>query len=177
MRRLVYIGVLVVVSAVTGVAMARSQSGEVSEGSGEITAHLRGTPEVKQCDAPNDHTFRAHGTFVGTLSSSDTRLTGRLRIRSTVTGDTDTGASIARGRLTVRNAHNGNVKLAGRFVAATTGLTDERFQGVIDAKLAHGGGQVVANFTVENPDENLTGQFGMDAPLVPTNKAVISTAC
>lgn len=178
MRRFIYTGALLLVSlVVTGLAVARSQSGEVREVSGEITAHVRGTPKLKNCDAPNDHTFQVRGKFLGTLSSSDARLAGDVEIKSTLTEDADTGAGISEGRVTVRNPHNGRVKLAGRYVAATTGLTDDRFQGVIDARLAHHGGRFVANFTVENPDENLTGEFGKDAPIVPTNKAVVSTAC
>jgi hypothetical protein len=36
----------------------------------------------------------------------------------------------------------------------------------------------VANLTfVQNPDLSITGQFGKDEPIAPSNKAVISTAC
>ena len=178
MKRTAAVGLLLLVGLVaTGIAVAHSRPGEAREVSGDISARAQGTPTIQQCGAPDDHTFRVRSVVVGTLSSPDARLAGDVKIEITTIGDVDTGAGIARGRLAVRSPANGHLKMVGRFVAATTGLTDERFQGVIDARLTRGGGQVVANFTVEAPDENLSGEFGKDAPFTPTNKAVVSTAC
>ena len=59
MRRAAYMGVLVLVSVVgAGIAVAASRSGEVSAVSGDIAAQLVGTPDIRQCGAPEDNTLR-----------------------------------------------------------------------------------------------------------------------
>lgn len=179
MRRAAYIGVLVLVSVVgAGIAVAASRSGEVSAVSGDVSAQLVGTPDIRQCGAPEDNTLRVRSTFEGTISSSDPRLAGDLKARTTLVIDNDTGDGVVRGRFTVRDPASGRLKLVGRTVGATTGLADFRVQGILDARLVPGGGEFVANSTInQNPDLSLTGEFGKDEPIPPTNKAVISTAC
>ena len=93
--------------------------------------------------------------------------------------DNDTGAGIVRAHTIVRDPASGELKVVGKFLGATTGLTDFRTQGIFHARVVSGGGELVANTTIEqNPvDFSLTGEFGKDEPIAPTNKAVVSTAC
>jgi hypothetical protein len=179
MRRPAYLILLVLVGlAATGIAVAATRSGEVTAVSGDISAQLVGTPDVRPCGAPEDNTLRVRATFEGTITSSDPRLAGDLSLRSTLVFDADTGDGIVRARFTVRDPDSDRLKVIGRAVGATTGLTDFRFQAVLLARVVPGGGEVVANATVfQNPDLSLTGEFGKDTPIAPTNKAVISTAC
>jgi hypothetical protein len=179
MRRLAYLGVaLLLVGLAAGIAVAASISGEVKAVSGDITATPVGTPRTQPCGAPEDNTVRIRATFAGTVTSSDARLAGDIRARVTVVLDNDTGDGTVRGWLRVRDPQSGRLKVFGRVVGATTGLTDPRTQGLIDARVVPGGGELVANFTLNvNADGSLAGEFGKDTPVAPSNKAVISTAC
>jgi hypothetical protein len=179
MRRSAYLGVLVLVSvAATGIAVAASRSGEVRAVSGDISADLVGTPQIEQCGAPKDNTERVRATFEGMLSSADASLAGDLKSRTTLVIDNDTGDGIVRADVIVRDPASGELKVVGKFLGATTGLTDFRTQGILHASVMPDGGELVANTTIEqNPDLSLTGEFGKDEPIAPTNKAVVSTAC
>jgi hypothetical protein len=179
MRRPAYLILLVLVGlAVTGIAVAATRSGEVTAVSGDISAQLVGTPDIRPCGAPEDNTVRVRATFEGTVTSSDPRLAGDLSLKTTLVVDNDTGDGTVRVRFTVRDPVTDRLKVIGRAVGATTGLTDFRVQGVLVGRLVRGGGEVVANATVfQNPDLSLTGEFGKDTPIPPSNKAVISTAC
>lgn len=180
MRRLAYLGVLLLFAGLAaGIAVAASISGEVRAVSAEVTARPLGAPQTQQCGAPGDNTVRIRATFVGTvLNASDPRLAGDARARVTIVLDNDTGDGTIRGWLRIRDSQSGRLKVFGRVVGATTGLTDPRAQGLIDARVLPGGGELVANFTLAvNADGSLTGEFGKDTPVAPSNKAVISTAC
>jgi hypothetical protein len=179
MRRLAYLGVLLLLAGLAaGIAVAASISGEVRAVSGEVTARPLGTPQTRPCGAPGDNTVRIRATIVGTVTSSDASLAGDARARVTVVLDNDTGDGTVRGWLRIRDSQSGRLKVFGRVVGATTGLTDPRTQGLIDARVFPGGGELVANFTLsQNADGSLTGEFGKDTPVAPSNKAVISTAC
>jgi hypothetical protein len=180
MRRAAYlVGLLLVALVATGIAVAASRSGEVTAVSGDISAQLVGTPDIRQCGAPADNTSRVRATFEGTISSSDARLAGDLKARTTLVIDNDTGDGIVRAQFRVRDPATGRLKLVGKTVAATTGLTDSRVQGILDARLVPRGGEFVANATISQNlvDLSLTGEFGKDAPIAPSNKAVVSTAC
>ena len=179
MRRLAYLGVLLALAGLAaGIAVAASISGEVRAVSGDVSARPVGTPQTRPCGAPEDNAVRLRATFVGTVTSSDARLAGDARARVTAVIDNDTGDGTVRGWLRVRDPQTGRLKVFGRVVGATTGLTDPRTQGLIDARLVPGGGEFVANFTLTvNADGSLTGEFGKDTPVAPSNKAVVSTAC
>jgi hypothetical protein len=177
-RRLAYLaGLLLVVLTATGIAVAASRSGEVAAVSGDISAQLVGAPDVRQCGAPEDNTFRIRATFEGTVTSSDPRLAGDLELRTVLVGDNDTGDGVVRAHVRVRDQDTGRLKLVGSAVGATTGLTDFRVQGVLEATLIPGGGELVANTTVSQDPTNLslTGEFGKDTPVAPSNKAVVNT--
>ena len=178
MRRAASLSLLVLlVLAATGIAVANSGSGEVSAVSGDISAELVGTPEVHACGDPHDNTFLIRASFEGTVSSPDERLAGDLEATSTLVGDNDTGDGVVRARFTVRDHVSGHLKLVGKLTGATTGLTDFRVQGLIDARVIPAG-ELVANLTLtQHSDFSVTGQFGKDEPIAPSNKAVISTAC
>ena len=179
MRRLAYLGVaLLLAGLAAGIAVAGSISGEVKAVSGEFSATPVGTPQTRACGAPADNTVRIRATFAGTLTSSDARLAGAIRTRVTLVLDNETGDGIVRGWFWIRDPQSGRLKVFGRATGATTGLTDPRTQGLLDARVVSGGGQLVANFTLNaNADGSLTGQFGKDTPVAPANKAVVSTAC
>lgn len=179
MRRAAYLSVLVLFGLVAaGLAVAASRSGEVNAVSGDVSAQLVGTPDIRQCGPPEDNVERVRATFEGTVSSSDARLNGDAWARTTLVIDNDTGAGTLRGRLKIRDPASGRLKVIGRLTGATTELTDFRVQGLIDARLVPGAGELVANFTItQNADLSVTGEFGKDAPIAPTNKAVVSTAC
>jgi hypothetical protein len=180
MRRLAYLGVLLLLAGLAaGIAVAASISGEVKAVSGDVSAVPVGTPQTRPCGAPEDNTVRTRATFAGTVTSSDARLAGDIRARVTLVLDNDTGDGIVRGWFWTRDPQSGRLKVFGRVVGATTGLTDPRTQGLIDARVFPGGGEFVANFTLAvNANGSLTGQFGKDdPPVTPSNKAVISTAC
>ena len=180
MRRWAYVFALVLVGvAVTGIAVAASRSGEVRAVSGDISAALVGTPEFEQCGAPEDNTERVQATFEGTISSPDESLAGDLKARSTLVIDNDTGDGTVRAHVIVRDSASGELKVVGKFLGATTGLTDLRTQGILHARILAGGGELVANTTLtqDATDLSLTGEFGKDEPVPPSNKAVVSTAC
>jgi hypothetical protein len=179
MRRWAHLFALVLVGvAVTGIAVAASRSGEVRAVSGDISADLVETPVIEQCGAPEDNTARVRATFEGTISSPDASLAGDLRARTTLVFDSDTGDGIVRAFVIVRDPASGELKVVGTFLGATTGLTDFRFQGLLHARVVPGGGELVANVTlIQNADLSLTGEFGKDEPVPPSNKAVVSTAC
>jgi hypothetical protein len=179
MRRWAYLFALVLVGgAVTGIAVAASRSGEVRAVSGDISADLVGTPEIEQCGPPEDNVQRVRATFEGTISSSDASLAGDLRARTTLVVDNDTGDGTVRARFVVRDPASGELKMVGKGLGATTGLTDFRVQGILHARIFPRGGELVANTTItQNADLSLTGEFGKDEPIPPSNKAVVSTAC
>jgi hypothetical protein len=179
MRRWAYLFALVLVGvAVTGIAVAASRSGEVRAVSGDIEAALVGTPVIEQCGAPEDNTERVRATFEGTVSSPDAALSGDVKARTTLVIDNDTGDGTVRAHVIVRDPASGEPKVVGKFLGATTGLTDFRFQGLLHARIVPGGGELVANVTLtQNEDLSLTGEFGKDDPVPPSNKAVVSTAC
>ena len=180
MRRWAYLFALMLVGvAVTGIAVAASRSGEVRAVSADIEADLIGTPEFEQCGAPEDNTERVRATFEGTVSSPDASLAGDVKARTTLVIDNDTGDGIVRAFVIVRDPASGQLKVIGKFLGATTGLTDPRTQGVLHARVLPGGGELVANTTLtQDPaDLSLTGEFGKDEPVPPSNKAVVSTAC
>jgi hypothetical protein len=179
MRRWAYLFVLVLVGvALTGIAVAASRSGEVRTVSGDISADLVGTPLIEQCGAPEDNAEQIRARFEGTVSSPDSSLAGELKARTTLVVDNDTGDGIVRARVIVRDPASGELKVVGRFLGATTGLTDFRVQGILHARVVPGGGGLVANTTLtQNADLSLTGEFGKDEPVPPSNKAVVSTAC
>ena len=91
--------------------------------------------------------------------------------------DNDTGDGVVRGRFTVRDPASGRLKLVGRTVGATTGLADFRVQGILDARLVPGGGEFVANATINQNPDLIDGGVREGRAHPPTNKAVISTAC
>jgi hypothetical protein len=179
MRRLAYLGVLLLLAGLAaGIAVAASISGEVKMVSGDFSARPVGAPQTQPCGAPLDNTVRIRATFAGTVTSSDARLAGDLRTRVTLVVDNGTGDGVVRGWFRTRDPQSGRLKVFGRVVGATTGLTDPRTQGLLDARVFPGGGEFVANFTLNaNADGSLTGEFGEDTPVAPSNKAVISTAC
>lgn len=179
-HRLVYLaGMLLVGLTAAGIAVAASRSGEVTAVSGDISAQLVGMPDVRPCGAPEDNTARVKSEFKGTITSGDARLAGDLKARTVLVIDNDTGDGIVRAHLKVRDPATGRLKLIGRTVAATTGLTDFRVQGVLEARVIPGGGELVANATIaQDPNDfSLSGEFGKDTPIPPSNKAVVSTAC
>jgi len=179
-HRLAYlVGLLLVGLVATGIAVAASKSGEVTAVSGDLSAELVGTPDVRQCGAPEDNTVRIRARFEGTITSSDTRLAGDLEARTDSVIDNDTGDGVVRTRFKVRDPDTGRSKVIGRSVGVTTGLTDFRIQGILDARVVPGGGEFVANVSIDQDpvDFSITGEFGKDTPVAPSNKAVISTAC
>jgi hypothetical protein len=163
------------VSLAAGVAVAGSQSSETTPFTADFQADL-----VKQKSRPCDAThviFR--GTFEGTQTSSDPRLTGNLKVkvRSVVNTDNNWGRTF--GNVTVRDPATGHPKFHGHATAVLE--PDGGVEGfLVGRTVAAPHARVLANFNVQQNAMTgaLTGELGKDT-LSGASKdpAILTNAC
>jgi hypothetical protein len=174
MRRITWLlGPVAAVSLAAGVAVAGSQTSETTPVTAEFHADLF-NPKMRVCDASHS-VFR--GTFRGTETSSDNRLTGDLtvRIRSVVNTENGWGRSV--GNVTVRETGGGHPKFRGRAIAVLE--PDGSAEGFITGRtVAKPHTQLLANFNAQQDEQTgaVTGEFGKDTTS-GKDAAILTNAC
>jgi hypothetical protein len=174
MRRITWLlAPVAAVSLAAGVAVAGSQTSETTPVSADFQANLV-NQKTRACDS--SHTaFR--GTFQGTQTSSDARLTGDLtvRVRSVVNNTNGWGRTF--GKLVLREPGGGQPKFRGHVVGVLE--PDGAAEGFLTGRtVAKPHTRLLANFNVQQDEQTgaITGEFGKDT-LNGKDPAILTNAC
>lgn len=158
-----------------GVAVAGSQSSETTPVTADFQANLV-NPKERVCDASHS-VFR--GTFQGTQTSSDARLSGDLtaKVRSVVNTQTGWGRSVA--KVVIRETGGGHPKFKGHAVVVLE--PDGGAEGFLRGRtVARPHAQLLANLNIQQNQDTgaITGELGKDT-LSGTSKdpAILTNAC
>jgi hypothetical protein len=166
--------VAAVASLSAGVAVAASQSSETTPVTAEFQASL-GPTSQRQCD---DAHVEFRGTFVGSQTSDDPRLTGSLEVPTRTVLNTENGYGFVTGTILLRDPASGRLKFRGRVVAVLE--PDGGSEGFLTGRtISHGSVRLLANFNA-NVDETgtATGEIGKDSQAGPfQDPAVLTNAC
>jgi len=163
-------------SLAAGVAVAGSQTSETTPVTADFQANLV-NPSERVCDASHS-VFR--GTFQGTQTSDDPRLSGDLtaKFRSVVNTQNGWGRSVA--NVTIRETGGGHPKFRGRAVAVLE--PDGGAEGFLRGRtVARPHAWLLANLNIQqNPDTGaITGELGKDTLSGTSTKdpAILTNAC
>jgi hypothetical protein len=162
-------------SLAAGVAVAGSQTSETTPVTGDFQANLV-NPTERVCDASHS-VFR--GTFEGSLTSSDARLSGDLKVRFRSVVNTGSGWGRTVAKVTVRETGGGHPKFRGRAVAVLE--PDGGAEGFLSGRtVAKPHVQLLANINIQQDQQTgaITGELGKDT-LSGTSKdpAILTNAC
>jgi hypothetical protein len=163
------------VSMAAGVAFAGSQSSETTPVTADFQANLL-NPRERVCDAKHS-VFR--GTFQGTQTSSDPRLSGDLTVRARSVVNTQTGWGRSVGNVVIRETGGGAPKFRGHAVVVLE--PDGGGEGFLRGRtVARPHAQLLANVNLQQNQQTgaITGELGKDT-LSGTSKdpAILTSAC
>lgn len=175
--------VVAVGSISTGVAVAGSGWGSETTGvSGTFEADLVAPPKERQCDSKH---VKSRASWKGTQTSTDDRLTGRLKVDAESVVNTKTGWGYTTGSVEVRKSGRHGTKFRGEFIGVIE--PDGGAEGFITGKTqgGHKSVRLLANFNVEQDQDTgaITGEFGQDSQLdspysmEDQDPAVLTNAC
>ena len=169
MRRLTWIAVAAL--ALVGAGAAIAWHGALLK-TDPVTAEFNATRtsiRERMCVGTDSHTYRnANVVLVGSMTSADSRLNGRVIFRLQIREDVTAGLGTTEGRMWVTDGDFR--KVAVRVVAAKK---DGNLNGVMDGRV-YRRSWLIANFTATWDGMALHGYLGQDT-LAPTNSAVIQS--
>ncbi|MGH2968735.1 MAG: hypothetical protein ACRDK0_06685 [Solirubrobacteraceae bacterium] len=157
-----------------GAAIAGSQSAETSAVTAEFKASLV-SPSQRPCDA-NHVKFR--GTFEGSQTSSDARLTGNLKARVRSVVNTQNGYGYTTGKVRISDASTGKPKFHGFVVGVLE--PDGGSEGFLSGRtVGPNSVRLFANFNAQQDQTGaIVGELGTDTQTgASQDPAVLSNAC
>jgi hypothetical protein len=156
-RLLLFAPLAVAALAAAGVALAGQLSGPGAQAtSASFSATTVSHARLTTCTINGSDTFAATlATYTGTATSSDPRLTGRLRIRATSLVDTNTGLGRVVGIFHIRNANG-----LGAHGAINAAVDNGGATGAAIGRVNGPGGQLAA--TLSSPFDPAAG-FGVSS--------------
>ncbi len=158
--------VVLAVGMLAGTALAATGP-NVSEVSGSFLAHAVGDDHT-ECQGVNGHYLQDTLTLRGTQTSTDSRLSGDIRITVNLLVNGDTGIGLFFGRLEVRNPTSDQTTAVSNFAGAARGGENK---GVQFVNFAHG--FALLNFSVlADQHGHVRGWFGTDPAVVARDLAV-----
>ncbi len=164
----------VVLAATTGMVAVASSGGPTTE---RVVASVGLTrvsePTVRTCTGSDGTYSEVRDVFEGTVTSTDPRLTGALRVEIDALINTTTGLGTIHGRFTIRDPATGNLKINGPFNGVVVDFV--KYKGLVDAAIAvgSGGGRLVANLSVVVTGDTAIGNIGSPLTGVESDPAVI----
>lgn len=170
LRRLTWIAVAVAALAGAGAAIAWHGGLLKTDAVSADFRADRTSIRERTCVGSDGHTYRnARVVLVGTMTSSDSRLNGRVIFRLQIREDVTSGLGTTEGRMWVRDGDW--TKTSGAVVGVLAG---GKVNGALNGRV-HRKGWLVANFAATWNGTTLDGELGKDSKFGSTNSAVIQS--
>ena len=173
MRRLRLFGLVLLALVVTaGVAIAAGTA-TTRQVSATFTAAPDEDNKRRICTGTDGTYHIDRGVYRGTITGSDPRLTGEIVIRARSVVNVTTGYGFTRGTVVLRDPTTNQVKGTARLEAVNT--QRGKLDGFLTGRVRDPRARLLANFTAtfNAQGTSLPGQIGLDAPVPPTNSAVL----
>ena len=173
MRRITWIAIAAALTlTVAGIAVASERDQPRTEPVAATLQAERTRVDERTCTG-TDGTYRvARERFVGTSTSSDARLTGKLVVRTQTFVNQTTGYGVARGALVIRDPATDEPKAKGHLLAVVS--AGGTWNGTIVGKV-RGAGRLVANFSGTSAGGTLAAELG--AGTGQNSAVVVRRAC
>ena len=174
MRRFRLLALVLLTLVVTaGVAVAADNLTTTKAVTATFTAAPDPDNDRRVCTGTDGTYHIDRGVYRGTITGNDPRLNGKIVIRARSVVNITTGLGFTRGVVVLRDAETNRVKGTARLEAVNT--QRGKLDGFLTGRVAQPHARLFANFTAafNTQGTSLSGQIGLDAPVPPTNSAVL----